>query len=53
MKFSLDLADRCALVTGGTEGIGAAVRDEGVNVITTARSAPETLLEAMSSSWPI
>lgn len=57
MKVSLDLADRRALVTGGTEGIGAAVvaatlRDEGVNDITTARSAPETLLEAMFSSWP-
>jgi NAD(P)-dependent dehydrogenase (short-subunit alcohol dehydrogenase family) len=47
MSFSLELTDRRALVTGGTKGVGAAVvavlRDAGVKVITTARSAPEAL----------
>jgi NAD(P)-dependent dehydrogenase (short-subunit alcohol dehydrogenase family) len=51
MSFSLELNDRRALVTGGTKGVGAAVvsalRDEGVKVITTARSTPETLPEGV------
>lgn len=45
MSFDLELAGRRALVTGGTRGVGAAVvkglSDAGVQVITTARSAPE------------
>ena len=40
----LDLKDRRALVTGGTQGIGLAVvtrlREEGVRVLTTARTTP-------------
>ena len=40
----LELKGRRALVTGGTQGIGLAVvtclRDEGVRVLTTARTAP-------------
>src|SRR5246127_4277945 len=44
MSFDLQLADRRALVTGGTKGIGAAVvetlRGAGAQVVATARSAP-------------
>jgi NAD(P)-dependent dehydrogenase (short-subunit alcohol dehydrogenase family) len=44
MSFDLRLANRRALVTGGTKGIGAAVvealRGAGVRVVTTARSLP-------------
>ena len=44
MSFDLELADRRALVTGGTRGVGAAVvdalRSAGAQVVTTARSAP-------------
>src|ERR1700746_3539440 len=44
MSFDLQLADRRALVTGGTKGIGAAVvetlRVAGAQVLATARSAP-------------
>jgi NAD(P)-dependent dehydrogenase (short-subunit alcohol dehydrogenase family) len=44
MNGSLQLANRRALVTGGTRGIGAAVvdalRNSGARVITTARSLP-------------
>jgi len=44
MSFDLSLADRRALVTGGTRGIGAAVVETlvgaGARVVTTARSAP-------------
>ncbi len=44
MSFDLQLADRRALVTGGTKGIGAAVvetlRGAGTQVVATARSAP-------------
>jgi len=40
----LELKGRRALVTGGTQGIGLAVvtrvRDEGVRVLTTARTTP-------------
>lgn len=45
MSFNLDLGGRCALVTGGTKGTGAAVVRalvaEGVRVATTARTVPE------------
>src|ERR1700676_1090433 len=51
MSFDLELTDRRALVTGGTKGIGAAVvavlRDVGVKVITTARSAPKASPEGV------
>jgi NAD(P)-dependent dehydrogenase (short-subunit alcohol dehydrogenase family) len=44
MSFDLQLANRRALITGGTKGIGAAVvealRDAGAQVMATARSAP-------------
>lgn len=46
MSFDLQLQGRRALVTGGTKGVGAAVvqalRDAGAQVMTTARSVPET-----------
>ena len=51
MSFDLELTDRRALVTGGTKGVGAAVvavlRDVGVKVITTARSAPKVSPEGV------
>ncbi len=51
MSFSFELTGRRALVTGGTKGVGAAIvtvlRDEGVKVITTARSVPETSPEGV------
>ncbi len=51
MTFDLGLLGRQALVTGGTKGVGAAVvaafRDAGVRVITTARTAPERLMEGV------
>lgn len=51
MSFDLELTDRRAVVTGGTKGIGAAVvavlRDVGVRVITTARSAPKASPEGV------
>ena len=51
MSFDLELTDRRALVTGGTKGIGAVVvavlRDAGVKVITTARSAPKASPEGV------
>jgi NAD(P)-dependent dehydrogenase (short-subunit alcohol dehydrogenase family) len=44
MIFDLQLADRRALVTGGTKGVGAAVvrtlGDAGAQVVAAARSAP-------------
>jgi NAD(P)-dependent dehydrogenase (short-subunit alcohol dehydrogenase family) len=47
VSFDLELAGRCAVVTGGTRGIGAAVvevlRDAGAKVITTARSRSEVV----------
>src|SRR6202049_4052433 len=51
MSFDLELTGRRALVTGGTKGVGAAVvavlRDVGVKVVTTARSAPKALPEGV------
>lgn len=51
MSFSLDLTGRRAVVTSGTKGVGAAVvaalREEGVNVLTTARSVPEASPEGV------
>lgn len=51
MSFSLGIDGRCALVTGGTKGLGATVveslRDAGVKVVTTARSAPELPLDGV------
>lgn len=45
MSFDLELANRRALVTGGTKGVGAAVvetlRGAGAQVIAIARAAPE------------
>ncbi|AKF03970.1 SDR family oxidoreductase [Sandaracinus amylolyticus] len=45
MSFDLELSGRRALVTGGTKGVGAAVvralREAGVRVVATARSAPD------------
>lgn len=44
MSFDLELANRRALVTGGTKGVGAAVvetlRDAGAQVVATARGIP-------------
>src|SRR5258708_22663190 len=44
MSFDLQLANKRALVTDGTKGVGAAVVrtlcDAGAHVVTTARSAP-------------
>lgn len=49
MNFDLQLANRRALVTGGTKGVGAAVvevlRQAGAQVIATARSAPARLAD--------
>ena len=51
MNFDLELADRRALVTGGTKGVGAAVvetlRDAGARVLVTARSAPVQTAEGV------
>ena len=51
MSFDLQLADRRALVTGGTKGIGAAVVETlsgaGAQVAATARSAPVRPAEAV------
>src|SRR3984893_12976359 len=47
MSFDLELADRRALVTGDTKAVVAVLRDVGVKVITTARSAPKALLEGV------
>jgi len=51
MNFDLQLANRRALVTGGTKGVGAAVvevlRQAGAQVVATARSAPTRLAEGV------
>jgi len=51
MSFDLELADRRALVTGGTRGVGAAVvdalRGAGAQVVATARSAPARGVEGV------
>jgi NAD(P)-dependent dehydrogenase (short-subunit alcohol dehydrogenase family) len=51
LSFSLELAGRRALVTGGTKGIGAAVvavfREAGVKVIATARAIPKQATEGV------
>jgi NAD(P)-dependent dehydrogenase (short-subunit alcohol dehydrogenase family) len=51
VTFDLELANRRALVTGGTKGVGAAVvdvlRGAGAKVITTARSVPSELYEGV------
>jgi len=51
MSFDLELAERRALVTGGTRGVGAAVvdalRGAGARVVATARSAPARRLEGV------
>ena len=47
MSFDLGLAGQRALVTAGTKGVGASVvevlRENGANVVTTARSIPRNL----------
>ncbi len=52
MSFDLQLKGKRALVTGGTKGLGAALvkslQDVGVQVMTTARSAPEKPLEGVT-----
>lgn len=52
MSFDLQLKGKRALVTGGTKGLGAALvkslQDAGVQVMTTARSAPEKPLEGVT-----
>lgn len=51
MSFDLQLEGKRAVVTGGTKGLGAALvqslRDAGVQVMTTARSAPDKPLEGV------
>jgi NAD(P)-dependent dehydrogenase (short-subunit alcohol dehydrogenase family) len=51
MSFDLELANRRALVTAGTKGVGAAVvevlRDAGVRIVTTARSVPSKPAEGV------
>jgi NAD(P)-dependent dehydrogenase (short-subunit alcohol dehydrogenase family) len=46
MSFDLGLSGRRAFVTAGTKGVGAAVvevmRENGANVVTTARSIPRS-----------
>ncbi len=50
MNDGVELTGRRALVTGGTQGIGQAVvarlREAGVTVLTTARTAPTELADA-------
>ncbi|OAK66543.1 short-chain dehydrogenase [Variovorax paradoxus] len=52
MNFDLQLQGQRALVTGGTKGLGAALvkglREVGVQVMTSARAAPEKPLEGVT-----
>ncbi|AVQ84902.1 MULTISPECIES: SDR family oxidoreductase [unclassified Variovorax] len=52
MNFDLQLQGQRALVTGGTKGLGAALvkglREVGVQVMTSARAAPENPLEGVT-----
>lgn len=52
MSFDLQLQGKRAVVTGGTKGLGAALvqslRDAGVQVMTTARSASDKPLEGVA-----
>ncbi|EJE50190.1 dehydrogenase of unknown specificity, short-chain alcohol dehydrogenase [Acidovorax sp. CF316] len=52
MSFDLHLQGKRAVVTGGTKGLGAALvqslQDAGVQVMTTARSAPDKPLEGVA-----
>ncbi len=52
MNFDLQLKGQRALVTGGTKGLGAAVvkslQEVGVQVMTTARTAPDKPLEGVT-----
>lgn len=52
MSFDLQLQGKRAVVTGGTKGLGAALvqslQDAGVQVMTTARSAPDKPLEGVA-----
>jgi len=52
MSFDLQLQGKRAVVTGGTKGLGAALvqslQDAGVQVMTTARSAPDNPLEGVA-----
>jgi NAD(P)-dependent dehydrogenase (short-subunit alcohol dehydrogenase family) len=52
MSFDLELKGKRALVTGGTKGLGAALvkslQDAGVEVMTSARSAPEKPVQGVS-----
>ncbi|MDP3252617.1 MAG: SDR family oxidoreductase [Hydrogenophaga sp.] len=51
MSFDLQLQGQRALVTGGTKGVGAAVvqalKDAGVQVMTTARTVPPSSTEGL------
>ena len=51
MSFDLELKGKRALVTGGTKGLGAALvkspQDAGVEVMTSARSAPEKPVQGL------
>ena len=51
MSFVLDLANRRALVTAGTKGVGAAVvktlAEAGVRIVTTARTIPDRAPEGV------
>jgi NAD(P)-dependent dehydrogenase (short-subunit alcohol dehydrogenase family) len=60
MCYSLPLAGRKALITGGTKGIGAAVatrlREDGATVLITARVRPDDGLRSRQAMrtfcWP-